>query len=656
MENKKKYIILGIVTVLSMVLIVFFVGRSFGFFKYIKKGDITNIITISGIKTEITNPENDALNLEETYPITDDEALSQTPFVFTMTNTSKKTLTYTMRVTNDEKKQLSCALEDQTICPKLTTDYIKFAYKKNDGTYTEPQLLSANDDIIASGTIAGGETITSSIIIWIDSEAGNEIMGHYFFGQLIISGELQTEPKFKDTILANNKVIEKTPTLTNSSNNTSDESGLYMSTATNDGSPTYYFRGDVENNYVEFAEQTWRIVRINEDGTVRLIMSEGINDNSTYAFNATNYNTYEYMYYSNSEIKNTLEAWYQTNIVDIGYSSSVVTGEYFCEEARVKSSTSYTTGNATMKLYNDTTYVPSFNCSEDGNGKGVVNENVGLLTYDEILHAGSYYNQTNNDYYLYNKSGFWTMSPVGVGTTNNSRAWDINSSGGLGDNNVTNARILRPVINLKSDTVVSGTGTSDDPYRIKIKFNDVLTTGQSVTAIDGSKWHVLEDSGSDNEYVTLLSDYNLNSDGSYNTTCGRDINSTYTCSTMAFDSDNTNAYNEDDSNNIGYFIKNTYKPIVTTILPGTTDVTLPTAYQIGAAMNIDFKNEQTDYSISSSWATTTIYWTKTAYPLETFVWNVRGSFPDISRRVANDSNMAGARPVITTLKTNLKLN
>jgi len=59
------------------------------------------------------------------------------------------------------------------------------------------------------------------------------------------------------------EVINANPTLMTSSNNTTDASGLYKSTDTNTGKPTYYFRGNVTNNYVKFAGQTWRIVRVN---------------------------------------------------------------------------------------------------------------------------------------------------------------------------------------------------------------------------------------------------------------------------------------------------------------------------------------------------------------------------------------------------------
>ena len=171
-----------------------------------------------------------------------------------------------------------------------------------------------------------------------------------------------------------NTVITANPTLTTSSNNTSDASGLYKSTATNTGKPTYYFRGNVENNYVNFAGFTWRIVRINEDGTVRLIMQDGINNNATYKFNS-NYNNYTYMYYSNSEAKTTLESWYQTNIGSKSdLAKNVASGAYYCEQAKAKYSDSWTSGSATMTTYNK--YTPDFKCIADGNGKGIVNASV----------------------------------------------------------------------------------------------------------------------------------------------------------------------------------------------------------------------------------------------------------------------------------------
>ena len=286
--------------------------------------------------------------------------------------------------------------------------------------------------------------------------------------------EITCEFVFRDTqtlankILSSNTLITDTPTLTTSSNNTSDKSGLYKSTATNTGKPTYYFRGNVENNYVSFAGFTWRIVRINEDGTVRIVMQDGINNNANYAFNS-NYNNYTYMYYTNSQAKTTLESWYQTNIESKSdLVKNVASGAYYCEQAKAKCSDSYTSGNATMTTYNK--YTPDFKCSSDGNGKGLVNASVGLLTYDEVVYAGGYYRQSNSNYYLYNLNiHWWTMSPAGF-TSGNSYVWNIRASGDISGNYyVANTSYrLRSVLILKSDTQISsGDGTKENPFVVE---------------------------------------------------------------------------------------------------------------------------------------------------------------------------------------------
>ena len=260
-----------------------------------------------------------------------------------------------------------------------------------------------------------------------------------------------------------NTVVTANPTLTTSSNNTSDASGLYKSTATNTEDPTYYFRGIVENNYVSFAGQTWRIVRINEDGTIRIVMQDGINSNTEYKFNS-NYNNYTYMYYSNSQAKTTLERWYQTNIGSKSdLAKNVASGAYYCEQAKAKDDDSYTSGSATMTIYSK--YTPNFKCTADGNNKGLVNASVGLLSYDEVVHAGGYNNYNNSNYYLNNNSNFWTMSPAGL-SSGRSRVWQFYYNGSFGSVDVNFTYRLRAVLILNADTPVTGDGTSSDPFVI----------------------------------------------------------------------------------------------------------------------------------------------------------------------------------------------
>ncbi len=59
-------------------------------------------------------------------------------------------------------------------------------------------------------------------------------------------------------------------------NNGSDQSGLYKNEddyTINNSNYTYYYRGNVDNNWVKFGDYLWRVIRINGDGTIRMIYS-----------------------------------------------------------------------------------------------------------------------------------------------------------------------------------------------------------------------------------------------------------------------------------------------------------------------------------------------------------------------------------------------
>ena len=58
-----------------------------------------------------------------------------------------------------------------------------------------------------------------------------------------------------------------------------------LASTVDDYGTSYYFRGAVKNNYVEFANKCWRIVRITGDGSVKLVLH---NDNTTKVANPCN--------------------------------------------------------------------------------------------------------------------------------------------------------------------------------------------------------------------------------------------------------------------------------------------------------------------------------------------------------------------------------
>ena len=73
-----------------------------------------------------------------------------------------------------------------------------------------------------------------------------------------------------DTAKTNIK-LKGTPDFSKIAPNDTETDGLYM--AEDDEGESYYYRGAVKNNYVSFAGFTWRIIRRNGDGSIRMIYS-----------------------------------------------------------------------------------------------------------------------------------------------------------------------------------------------------------------------------------------------------------------------------------------------------------------------------------------------------------------------------------------------
>ena len=480
MNNKNRQLIVSLLGIVSLFLIT--IGVTYAVFSYTKEGTTDNVVTSGTLKFLYT--ENSAggtgINISEAEPISDAQGKSlvgdSNVFDFKVegTNTGSDVIPYEVTLRKKDtstmnESNVKVYLTDETESTDIVepTLYSKLTQTNIDvGTNIEKTLYKGE---VAAGT--NNYLKTFRLRMWIDEASNqNDINGKSFTGMVNVYSNAKVSENassdLKDEIMKN-PIIEAEPTLTTSSNNTSDASGLYKSTATNTGEPTYYFRGTVENNYVSFAGQTWRIVRINEDGTIRIVMQDGIDSNSYTAFNS-NYGNYYYMYYTNSDLKATLESWYHNNIASMyNLSKNISSGQFFCEEAKVKYSSELSSGNANMIVYSN--YTPDFKCKIDGNGYGLVNASVGLLSYDEVIYAGGHYKYSNNKYYLYNDKYFWTMSPIGVKNSNSqSHVWFVNKGGNLTTSINYSNTYIRPVINLKANTPVSsGDGTKDNPFVVE---------------------------------------------------------------------------------------------------------------------------------------------------------------------------------------------
>ena len=326
---------------------------------------------------------------------------------------------------------------------------------------------------------------------------------------------------FAETILAKNEV--KTPiTIPGAAVSTASEA--LLASAEDDYGTSYYFRGAVTNNYVQFANKCWRIVRVGGDGSVKLILHndntagaanpcDAANNSASAAFARYSDTTYKSAFNSsyndnayvgfkygtpgsstyeathantnNSTILTNLETWYTNNLKTY---ADAIADTVWCNDKTNVTDTTYDPygwnpngyGYGTnVTYYGATQRLVSKSNSAGGTGPSLkcngelskINSKVGLITADELAYAGYAYGKNNTTTYLQENATdtyWWSLSPsYFIGSY--ARVWSVNGgNGNFGYNYVHLTRGVRPSISLKSTTNATGNGTSDSPFIISM--------------------------------------------------------------------------------------------------------------------------------------------------------------------------------------------
>ncbi len=296
------------------------------------------------------------------------------------------------------------------------------------------------------------------------------------------------------------------------------------------GMKSYYFRGAVDNNWVKFGKDStgkdiyWRIIRINGDGSIRMIYSGTtaptestkvvmigtgtqitVDNTNTFKFNSGS-NKAEYVGYQyiegqqhgygecdgtnasctvngntvyNSTIKQAIDKWYAgTTLKD----NDLIADQIFCND-RSASTTQTAAWTSTGADYYYGAYGRLINKKEPqlicptasdkftvntSNGNGALTYPVGIITADEVAMAGGVYGSSNSSYYLYTSQSYWSGSPSNfIGSYTRAYEFSVNSSGDLDYRSVTySATGARPVVSLSSKAKLSGSGTYNDVYKV----------------------------------------------------------------------------------------------------------------------------------------------------------------------------------------------
>ena len=437
------------------------------------------------------------------------------------TSTKEKGISKNITVSSTGQVYLNLNMAIVTLDDGLKDASFKYEIYNGSDLVTGGNFANSNvgDNIaLLSGVEVTSSPTTYTLYIWIDGNMSNPNTMYNQNFEFRLNAEATDEVQ----LISGAELVEQIKTQVNSetpnfANIATTDEGIYS--AQDDYGTSYYFRGAVENNYVKFANKYWRIIRINGDGTIRLIYDgtsahangESSTDrqigtsrfNATYGDNAyvgymmgidnqcasttscsgstktTSYsqahsNTYD------SHIKTYVDNWYKTNIQDAGYSDKVADVIY-CNDRQIDTVSGY--GNALGYGTNQTAYMPRyrlytnkspiltctnkndrFTVDDTSKGNGALTYPVGLITADEVAMGGGVYNISNRSYYLYTGNYYWTMSPYRF---NDGNAREFGAGDNLNNYIVDITRGVRPVLSLKSDISVTGSGTQNDPFLVQ---------------------------------------------------------------------------------------------------------------------------------------------------------------------------------------------
>ena len=336
---------------------------------------------------------------------------------FSVTNNDTETKYYYIQLTDIYAKDVKYEL--------TSSDNLKIANE------VESEIISNQVSINAQETVNYTIKFTTK-----DNEK--------YSGVIQIGEKNDENNTFADVIIANNKWNETSLTK-NGESATLDEGFLKN---TDDLGVAYYFRGAVSNNNVKFADKNWKIVKINGDGSVKLVLDGTIEELNKY---------YESEFsFENSKISESLNNWYNVNLKD--YSDYIAYYKFCNDIVTEEESTNYIGYSRII-----TNKIPMYVCL--GNK---VNTKIGLLTADEVSMAGASTNE-NKSFYLYNeniKTAYYLMT--GAEYKNGTYyPFLVGADGSIITNTAGNLlRSIRPVINIIKNAKITGNGSSETPYEI----------------------------------------------------------------------------------------------------------------------------------------------------------------------------------------------
>ena len=312
-QLKKIYLYMGI------FVAIIFIGATYAFFTAGMSSENSTTVRADAGTMKITYDGGKDINLAGIYPR--DDVWATKTITVTGNNTTDAEMYYKLTLVVDSNTfKAGDPLQYELVSTNTSTNgEIIPNISKKDITGTSIELGKGHF------AKANNAKHTYELKIYYPKKATsqNASQGSTFSAHVeITSAKAPTVSNLAETILAKNEV--KTP-ITTPGAAISTASEALLASAEDDYGTSYYFRGAVTNNYVEFANKCWRIVRVGGDGSVKLILH---NDNTTGAANpcnsANNSTSAAFARYSGETYKSAFNIYYKDNTY-VGFMYGTIT-------------------------------------------------------------------------------------------------------------------------------------------------------------------------------------------------------------------------------------------------------------------------------------------------------------------------------------------
>ena len=269
-NNKKVKIYIGL-----LITVTILVGVTYAYYRLYKTQTNDNVIgTRSCLDTSFTEDTSEII-LSDAFPIDDSDGLQEDPFSFTLTNNCDSYVNVQITLYSEYRTSTSSTY--------LKDDYVKVNLSPKGATTGTSNILSSlslgdidttrKAYILEETGLKGNETKSYDLRLWMNSETTNEQgLNKTWKGKIIVTVTAAKElPTLLSKILGENNANVSEPLTTPGSEISSDTEAVLASTQDDYGT-SYYFRGAVENNYVEYANMCWRIVRVTGNGAIKMVL------------------------------------------------------------------------------------------------------------------------------------------------------------------------------------------------------------------------------------------------------------------------------------------------------------------------------------------------------------------------------------------------